>query len=68
MDHSRDPCPWVALRDFDGAFCMGVSSIDCWQLATSCMVLELTTPRPSEGAVGHGVKGFWCLATAHIAY
>ncbi|GMF73259.1 unnamed protein product [Aspergillus oryzae] len=25
MDHSRDPCPWVALSDFGGAFCMGVS-------------------------------------------
>ena len=24
MDHSRDPCPWVALNDFGGAFCMGV--------------------------------------------
>ena len=24
MDHSRDPCPWVALSDFGGAFCMGV--------------------------------------------
>ncbi|CAL8578832.1 MAG: hypothetical protein LQ349_008423 [Xanthoria aureola] len=23
MDHSRDPCPWVALSDFGGAFCMG---------------------------------------------
>lgn len=26
MDHSRDPCPWVALSDFGGAFCMGVSN------------------------------------------
>ena len=26
MDHSRDPCPWVALSDFGGAFCMGVCS------------------------------------------
>ncbi len=24
MDHSRDPCPWVALSDFGGAFAMGV--------------------------------------------
>ena len=23
MDHTRDPCPWVALNDFGGAFCMG---------------------------------------------
>ncbi|KAL9585906.1 MAG: hypothetical protein Q9203_004061 [Teloschistes exilis] len=23
MDHSRDPCPWVALSDSGGAFCMG---------------------------------------------
>ena len=27
MDHSRDPCPWVALSDFGGAFCMGVSRL-----------------------------------------
>jgi len=27
MDHSRDPCPWVALSDFGGAFCMGVSPL-----------------------------------------
>ena len=25
-DHSRDPCPWVTLSDFGGAFAMGVSS------------------------------------------
>jgi hypothetical protein len=25
MDHSRDPCPWVILNDFGGAFAMGVS-------------------------------------------
>jgi hypothetical protein len=25
MDHGRDPCPWVILNDFGGAFCMGVS-------------------------------------------
>lgn len=28
MDHTRDPCPWVALSDFGGAFCMGVSRSD----------------------------------------
>lgn len=27
MDHTRDPCPWVALNDFGGAFCMGVRYI-----------------------------------------
>lgn len=27
MDHTRDPCPWVALNDFGGAFCMGVCDI-----------------------------------------
>jgi import inner membrane translocase subunit TIM17 len=25
MDHGRDPCPFVILNDFGGAFCMGVS-------------------------------------------
>lgn len=24
MDHTRDPCPWVILNDFGGAFAMGV--------------------------------------------
>jgi hypothetical protein len=27
MDHTRDPCPWVILNDFGGAFAMGVGSI-----------------------------------------
>jgi hypothetical protein len=36
---------------------MGVSSIDCWQLATSCMVSELTIPRPSEGQLGMALRG-----------
>lgn len=26
MDHTRDPCPWVILTDFGGAFAMGVST------------------------------------------
>lgn len=25
LDHGRDPCPWVILNDFGGAFAMGVS-------------------------------------------
>lgn len=24
LDHTRDPCPWVILNDFGGAFAMGV--------------------------------------------
>ncbi|KIW73578.1 mitochondrial import inner membrane translocase subunit tim17 [Phialophora macrospora] len=30
MDHSRDPCPWVALSDFGGAFCMGALGGTLW--------------------------------------
>ncbi|KAI9810790.1 MAG: translocase of the inner membrane [Phylliscum demangeonii] len=30
MDHSRDPCPWVALNDFGGAFCMGAIGGSIW--------------------------------------
>ncbi|OCK98453.1 mitochondrial import inner membrane translocase subunit tim-17 [Cenococcum geophilum 1.58] len=30
MDHSRDPCPWVALSDFGGAFCMGAIGGAVW--------------------------------------
>ncbi len=26
MDHSRDPCPWVIISDFGGAFSMGVKT------------------------------------------
>lgn len=28
MDHTRDPCPWVILNDFGGAFCMGVCLLE----------------------------------------
>lgn len=27
QDHTRDPCPWVILNDFGGAFAMGVMSL-----------------------------------------
>lgn len=27
VDHTRDPCPWVILNDFGGAFAMGVSFV-----------------------------------------
>ncbi|CAG8238833.1 unnamed protein product [Penicillium salamii] len=30
MDHSRDPCPYVALSDFGGAFCMGAIGGAVW--------------------------------------
>jgi hypothetical protein len=30
MDHSRDPCPWVTLSDFGGAFCMGAIGGSLW--------------------------------------
>nr|POE64920.1 putative serine/threonine-protein kinase iksa [Quercus suber] len=30
LDHSRDPCPWVALSDFGGAFCMGAIGGAIW--------------------------------------
>ncbi|CAI7602202.1 unnamed protein product [Penicillium bialowiezense] len=30
MDHTRDPCPWVALSDFGGAFCMGAIGGSVW--------------------------------------
>lgn len=30
MDHSRDPCPWVALSDFGGAFSMGAIGGSVW--------------------------------------
>ncbi|KAH8637096.1 hypothetical protein IG631_08931 [Alternaria alternata] len=38
MDHSRDPCPWVILNDFGGAFAMGVCplSAQCLQPITNC--------------------------------
>jgi import inner membrane translocase subunit TIM17 len=30
MDHSRDPCPWVILNDFGGAFAMGAVGGAVW--------------------------------------
>lgn len=30
MDHSRDPCPWVAINDFGGAFSMGAVGGAVW--------------------------------------
>ncbi|KXX81522.1 Mitochondrial import inner membrane translocase subunit tim17 [Madurella mycetomatis] len=30
MDHTRDPCPWVVLNDFGGAFCMGAVGGTIW--------------------------------------
>jgi import inner membrane translocase subunit TIM17 len=71
MDHTRDPCPWVALNDFGGAFCMGVC---CSSFAMALKLACLTDPTSIEeprqcssanrftqaigGAVWHGVKGF----------
>ncbi|KAL6907317.1 Tim17/Tim22/Tim23/Pmp24 family domain-containing protein [Trichoderma evansii] len=30
MDHGRDPCPWVILNDFGGAFAMGAIGGTIW--------------------------------------
>ncbi|KAF6803294.1 hypothetical protein CSOJ01_10995 [Colletotrichum sojae] len=30
MDHTRDPCPWVILSDFGGAFAMGAIGGTVW--------------------------------------
>ncbi|KAL7276681.1 translocase of the inner membrane [Rhizina undulata] len=30
MDHTRDPCPWVILNDFGGAFAMGAIGGAVW--------------------------------------
>ncbi|KAI0439816.1 mitochondrial import inner membrane translocase, subunit Tim17/22 [Xylaria telfairii] len=30
MDHTRDPCPWVVLNDFGGAFAMGAVGGTIW--------------------------------------
>lgn len=35
MDHSRDPCPWVALSDFGGAFSMGAIGGSCKDIDVS---------------------------------
>lgn len=57
MDHARDPCPWVVLNDFGGAFCMGVCSDSPQGLYRLC-THELTRVQAIGGAVWHGVKGF----------
>ncbi|KAF6840324.1 Mitochondrial import inner membrane translocase subunit tim17 [Colletotrichum musicola] len=30
LEHSRDPCPWVVLNDFGGAFAMGAVGGAVW--------------------------------------
>ncbi|RFU31496.1 hypothetical protein B7463_g4794, partial [Scytalidium lignicola] len=30
LDHTRDPCPYVALSDFGGGFCMGALGGSIW--------------------------------------
>ena len=42
MDHTRDPCPWVVLNDFGGAFCMGV-----------CIPSIVDMALPSNGTTEH---------------
>lgn len=72
MDHTRDPCPWVALNDFGGAFCMGVCNRtfsfilpeDEWwtpQNQSAKVIRKECWQHFSQaigGAVWHGVKGF----------
>ena len=45
QDHTRDPCPWVILNDFGGAFSMGVilasSSLLCFQLEFGNDLLQI---------------------------
>ncbi|KAL8904102.1 MAG: hypothetical protein Q9207_003493 [Kuettlingeria erythrocarpa] len=62
MDHSREPCPWVALGDFGGAFCMGVSDyrmgyFNMHPLSSDSLTLD-SHLQGIGGAVWHGVKGF----------
>lgn len=56
MDHTRDPCPWVALNDFGGAFSMGVCSPGEPPLMERNFADNST--KAIGGAVWHGVKGF----------
>ncbi|KAF7578239.1 hypothetical protein PtrM4_024790 [Pyrenophora tritici-repentis] len=44
MDHTRDPCPWVALRDFGGAFCMGAIGGALWHTVKAFRYASLGTP------------------------
>jgi len=69
MDHTRDPCPWVALSDFGGAFCMGVSATSPPSPSPSFLPLNHIPPHQPftnalclqqaiGGALWHGVKGY----------
>jgi len=53
MDHSRDPCPWVALSDFGGAFSMGALGGEGHRLILSWLVSDRFA-----GTLWHGIKGF----------
>lgn len=56
MDHSRDPCPWVIINDFGGAFSMGVSRHPV--LPPGILSFCIDDIQAVGGAVWHGVKGF----------
>ena len=56
MDHSRDPCPWVTLSDFGGAFSMGAM----YALPPHCAPLQRRAANfyNRGGSLWHGIKGF----------
>ena len=62
MDHTRDPCPWVILNDFGGAFAMGV----CIPMVLPQCYNQLITPcyRLSVGQYGTASR---VSATARMA-
>lgn len=60
MDHTRDPCPWVILNDFGGAFSMGV----CFVLLLWLILLALT-----GAMVGDRWRDMaWCKGIPKLTY
>lgn len=60
MDHSRDPCPWVALSDFGGAFCMGVSLL--------CTLLQHISSCPSNLSLGPLIENQIVFRESEVQY
>ncbi|KAK3707749.1 translocase of the inner membrane [Vermiconidia calcicola] len=54
LDHTRDPCPWVALSDFGGAFCMGRTHDRVY--VTHAFAIPKSTANPSDGTAITAVK------------
>jgi hypothetical protein len=71
LDHGRDPCPYVILNDFGGAFAMGVRSDsplpDSRLLNIRTSEMTDSSHRPSAEQSGTESRAFVTVPTANDA-